>query len=30
MLDGELVSFDRDGRPKFELFGRRMLKGDQT
>jgi bifunctional non-homologous end joining protein LigD len=25
MLDGELVSFDRDGRPSFERLGQRML-----
>jgi bifunctional non-homologous end joining protein LigD len=30
MLDGELVSFDRDGRPSFELLGRRMLMRDRT
>jgi bifunctional non-homologous end joining protein LigD len=30
MLDGELVSFDDDGRPSFELLGRRMLMRDRS
>jgi bifunctional non-homologous end joining protein LigD len=30
MLDGELVAFDADGRPSFELLGRRMLMSDRT
>jgi bifunctional non-homologous end joining protein LigD len=28
-LDGELVSFDTDGRPSFDLLGRRMLVHDR-
>jgi ATP dependent DNA ligase domain len=28
-LDGELVSFDQDGRPSFDLLGRRMLMRDR-
>jgi bifunctional non-homologous end joining protein LigD len=30
MLDGELVSFDANGRPSFDLLGRRMLMRDRA